>query len=311
MCGGAGTRLWPASRADRPKPFITLTDESTLFSQTLQRIRALPDAAPPLIVAGALHARLIEEALEQAGLQGTVVIEPAGRDSGPAMAAAACLVRQRDPDGVCVFLPADHHIPDAEAFARVIGQAEAQARRGGLVTLGVTPTWAATAYGYIRPERGDCGGVRPVKAFVEKPTSEKAHGLIADGCLWNCGVLVTKATTLRDQLQAHAPAIGDAAAAAVADGRTEDGRFILGDAFLEAPKVSIDFAVLEHTDICYVVPAEFDWSDIGTWDTVLECSVRDADGNNLSGAAFAQGSTGCLIKAGPDVTVAVAGLRNI
>ncbi|WGM40054.1 AGE family epimerase/isomerase [Caulobacter sp. NIBR1757] len=311
MCGGDGTRLWPASRPDRPKPFIPLAGSPTLFAQTLGRIRALPDAAPPLIVGGAAHARLIEDALAEASLPGTVVIEPVGRDSGPAMAAAAWLVRQRDPAGVCLFLAADHHIPDTEAFARVIGQAVDQALLGGLVTLGVKPTWSSTAYGYIRPVSSAHGGVRPVEAFVEKPTRDKADRLIADGCLWNCGILVARATTLLEELQAHAPEIATAAGAAVAGGRTEAGHFLLGDAFLEAPKLSMDFAVLEHTDVCFVVPADFEWSDIGTWDTVLGCSVRDADGNNLSGAAFAQSSSGCLIQAGPGVTIAVAGVHNI
>ena len=310
MCGGAGTRLWPASRTERPKPFIPLAGEAPLFARTLDRLRALDGAADPLIIAGAPHAGLIEQALSQAGMTGDIVIEPEGRDSAPAMAAIAVLVAARDPDGVCLFLSADHHIPDPDAFARTVETAHRQARQDGIVTLGTRPSSPSTAYGYIRPAAGD-GAVRPVDSFVEKPNAERATELIAEGCLWNSGMFICRAAVLLEELDRYAPEIAAATRAAVAQARREGPALLLGEVFRSAPKISIDFAVMERTDRCFVTPADFAWSDLGAWDAIWAAANRDADGNSLSGAAVANRSTDCLVQAAPGITVAIAGVRNL
>jgi mannose-1-phosphate guanylyltransferase/mannose-6-phosphate isomerase len=311
MCGGSGVRLWPASTPARPKPFIPLISGQSTFGMTLARIAGL-DAAPPLVVAGAGHAGLIEAELARQGMTGLVVIEPEGRDSAPAMAAAAELVRQEDPDGVCVFLAADHDIPEPLAFARVAAQAAALAAGGGIVTLGVSPTGPSTAYGYIQPgEPVDGGEARRVKAFVEKPDRETAEGFLAQGFLWNSGMFICRADVLLEELRRHAPEVARHAAEAVAAGDMEPGRFHLGAAFSGAPRISIDYAVLEHTDKALVLPAAFAWSDLGAWDAVLEQSPRDADGNYADGTVYLQGAQDCLVRAAPGVTIAAAGVRNL
>ncbi|HYE46159.1 MAG TPA: AGE family epimerase/isomerase [Caulobacter sp.] len=310
MCGGAGTRLWPASRTERPKPFIPLAGEQPLFSRTLDRLRALQGAASPLIIAGAPHAGLIEAALAEAGMTGDIVIEPEGRDSAPAMAAIAALVQARDPDGVCLFLSADHHIPDPAAFARTVETARRQAVEDGIVTLGVRPAGPATAYGYIRAASAG-GSARPVEAFIEKPDTDRAAELIAEGCLWNSGMFICRAATLLAELDRHAPQVAAATRKAVAEARTEEGLLLLGDTFRSAPKISIDFAVMERTDRCFVVPADFAWSDLGAWDAIWEAAARDEDGNSLSGAAVTSRSSGNLVQAAPGIIVALAGVRNL
>jgi mannose-1-phosphate guanylyltransferase/mannose-6-phosphate isomerase len=310
MCGGAGTRLWPASHTERPKPFIPLAGETPLFARTLDRLRALDGAADPLIIAGAPHAGLIEEALAEAGMSGDIVIEPEGRDSAPAMAAIAALVAARDPDGICLFLSADHHIPDPAAFARTVETARLQALEDGIVTLGTRPTGPSTAYGYIRPAAGD-GAVRPVASFVEKPNAERAAELIAEGCLWNSGMFICRAAVLLEELDRYAPAISAATRASVDQARTEGTATLLGEVFRTAPKISIDFAVMEQTDRCFVAPADFAWSDLGAWDAIWAAATRDGDGNSLSGSAVANRSSDCLVQAAPGMTVAIAGVRNL
>ena len=311
MCGGAGTRLWPASRPDRPKPFIPLVGPVSIFARTLERLAHLPDAAEPIVVAGAGHSRLIEESLDAAGLGGLVIVEPEPRDSGPAMAAAALVIAARDPEGVCIFLAADHHIPEPLAFARVVGLATARASQGGIVTLGVSPDQPSSAYGYIRPGKAFDGVVRSVEAFVEKPDSFRAVELIAEGCLWNSGMFITRAQVLIDELAVHAPDMLAAATRAVNEARSDGVRLLLSDAFRSAPKTSIDYAVMEKTTQAFVASADFAWSDLGAWDAVLAAAPSDAAGNYVSGSAYLNRSEGCLVNVGDGMTVAVVGGRNL
>jgi mannose-1-phosphate guanylyltransferase/mannose-6-phosphate isomerase len=311
MCGGAGTRLWPASRPHRPKPFIPLVGPVSIFDRTLERLSHLADVAPPIIVAGAGHSRLIEESLAAAGLDGLVVIEPEARDSGPAMAAAALIVAGRDPEGLCIFLAADHHIPEPTAFARVVALAADHARHGGIVTLGVTPDQPSSAYGYIRPGRSGTGGMRTVEAFVEKPVTERAMELIAEGCLWNSGMFIARAQVLIDELAAHAPEMLGAASLAVDEARLDGIRLLLSDAFRSAPKTSIDYAVMEKTTQALVASADFAWSDLGAWDAVLAAAPGDDLGNHVSGSVYLEGAEGCLVNVGQGMTVAVVGGQNL
>ncbi len=311
MCGGAGARLWPASRPHRPKPFIPLVGPVSIFDRTLERLSHLPDVAPPIIVAGAGHSGLIEASLAAAGLDGLVVIEPEARDSGPAMAAAALIVAARDPEGVCIFLAADHHIPEPAAFARVVALAADRARHGGIVTLGVTPDQPSSAYGYIRPGQTGTDGVRTVEAFVEKPVTDRAMELIAEGCLWNSGMFIARAQVLIDELAAHAPEMLGAASQAVDEARIDGIRLLLSDAFRTAPKTSIDYAVMEKTSQALVASAEFVWSDLGAWDAVLAAAPGDNLGNHVSGSAYLEGAEGCLVNVGPGMTVALVGGRDL
>lgn len=311
MCGGAGVRLWPASRPERPKPFIPLVDGRSTFSLTLDRIKALTGAGAPIVVAGAAHAPLIRAEFEASGLEGLIMIEPEARDSAPAMAAAAAFVHRADPGGVCLFLAADHLIPDVAAFAAVAAEASRAAADGAIVTLGIAPTEPTTAYGYIRPGAPVSGAVRKVAAFVEKPDAARAQALVAEGCLWNSGMFIARADALLAEIAAHAPGLVEAVTAAVEAAGDVGPVLVLGEAFRAAPKISIDYAVMERTKNALVLPASFAWSDLGAWGAILAAAPKDADGNAIIGLAQVETSTDSLIYAAPGVRLAVRGIHGL
>jgi len=308
MCGGSGTRLWPASRTDRPKQFIPLIGARSSFQETAARVAAIGDNAQLIVVAGVGHRAFIEAQLAEINLAATLILEPEARDSCAAMAAAAAWIAARDEDGVAVFVSADHHIPDAAAFRSACAVAIEEAWRGRIVTLGVRPTAPATAFGYIEAIDASAA-VSPIRAFVEKPNAERAAAYVAAGYLWNSGNFITSAKTLLGELDAHAPDVVTAARAAV-DGGTKDGAaLLLGPAFRTAPKISIDFAVMEKTGRASVAPVVFAWSDIGAWDAVWAASQQDGAGN--AGEAIFTDSANCLVQAPDGMTVAVIGANNL
>ena len=310
MSGGSGQRLWPASRPHFPKPFIPLVGARSTFDEALERSHALPDAAPVTVVAGRAHAPAIRRALQRAGGGGLLLLEPEARDSAPAMAAAAHLIAAKDPEAVILFLAADHHIPDHHAFAQAVGIAERHARDGWIVTLGVQPDAPSTAYGYIRPGE-PLGGIHHVAAFVEKPDLAQAERFLRDGYLWNSGMFITRADAFIAELDLHAPEVSIAARDAVEQGEHEPHQVTLGARFRAAPKISIDYAVMEKTDRAVVAPAHFAWSDLGAWNAVLAASKRDASGNSAAGEVVLESVEGCLVRAGQGMTVVVVGGRNL
>ncbi len=302
MCGGAGSRLWPASRPGRPKQFLALAGPRSLFQETVLRVAPLAEGGGDLIVvAGTAHADAIAAQLAEIGVAATVLLEPEARDSAPAMAAAAAFIEGRDAQGVAAVIASDHHIPDAEAFRAAVRTAAKEAGRGRIVTLGVTPTEPSSAYGYI------CAagpGLAPVSRFVEKPDAATAARYVADGFLWNSGNFIVSARTLMEELAAHAPAVGEAARAALPAGET--GPVIrLTDAFRSAPKISIDYAVMEKSDRTSVLPVAFAWSDLGAWDAVM------ATGAGATGTHVAVDSENCLVRAPDGVVVATLGVSNL
>jgi mannose-1-phosphate guanylyltransferase/mannose-6-phosphate isomerase len=310
MSGGSGQRLWPASRPHLPKPFIPLVGKRSTFDEALGRSLALPDAAPVTVVAGYAHAPAIRLALKRSGHDGLLILEPEARDSAPAMAAAAHLIAARDPEAIILFLAADHHIPDSHAFAEAVGLAARHAREGWIVTLGVQPDSPSTAYGYIRPGAPQ-GGIHHVAAFIEKPDPARAEQCLRDGFLWNSGMFITRADTLIAELEQHAPAVSHAARDAVEQGEHLPHQITLGEAFRAAPKISIDYAVMEKTDRALVAPARFAWSDLGAWNAVLAASNRDESGNSAAGEVVLENVEGCLVRAGRGMTVVVVGGRNL
>lgn len=302
MCGGAGSRLWPASRPGRPKQFLNLAGDHSLFQQTALRVAPLVEADGQLIVvAGERHADAVDEQLAAIGLQATLLLEPEARDSGPAMAAAAAWIARRDPEGVAAIIASDHHIPAADAFRSAIVTAATEARKGRIVTLGVTPSSPSSAYGYIRP-RG--AGLSPVDRFVEKPDPATAAAYVAQGYLWNSGNFIVLAQGLMDEIAVHAPAMGEAVLAAL-EGH-EGGRTVrLNDAFRRAPKLSIDYAVMEKSDRTSVLPVDFTWSDLGAWDAV------HATGLGASAHHLAVDSPNCLVRAPAGTLVATLGVEGV
>ena len=307
MCGGSGVRLWPVSRPERPKPFARLMGGArTAFQETA--LRAAP-LGPLLVIAGADHGGLIREQLAELGLSAQVLLEPEPRDSAPAMAAAAIHLLRRDEEAVMVVLAADHNVPDAAAFRDTVVRAAPFSRAGRIVTLGVAPTFPATGYGYIRPGRGET--VRTVDAFIEKPDAARAAALIAEGCLWNSGNFIVPATTLAYELGRLAPEVLEAAEAAVETASGPEDGLRLGEVFRTAPKISIDYAVMEKTSRAMVAAADFAWSDVGAWDVVHALSERDADDNRLVGRVEAEGVSGSYIRADGGAEAVVVGLSGI
>ena len=302
MCGGAGSRLWPASRPGRPKQFLALTGEHSLFQSTVLRVAPLATEARVIIVAGAGHADAIGAQLADIGVEADILLEPEARDSGPAMAAAAAFIETFDPDGVAAIMASDHHIPDAEALRAAVRTAAAEAANGRIVTLGVAPTSPSSAYGYICPAGP---GLAPVRRFVEKPDPETAARYLAEGYLWNSGNFIVTARTLLDELALHAPDIARSVRAALPRGARDGPIIRLGDAFRSAPKISIDYAVMEKSERTSVLPVAFAWSDVGAWDSVM------AAGRGQSGVHIDVDSRNCLVRVADGMAAATLGVSDL
>jgi len=308
MCGGSGTRLWPASRDDRPKQFVPLIGDRSTFRGTVDRVADIRGRHPIVVVAGVRHRAAIEHELHALGVESVLILEPGARDSCAAMAAAAAWIARRDPEGVAIFLSADHYIPDVGAFSAAALTAAEDARRGRIVTFGVRPTYPATGFGYIRPQEAD-GPVKPLAAFIEKPDEATARDCIDKGYLWNSGMFVTSARHLLSEIAAFAPEVGAHVKAALKEGIDDGARVSLGPSFLNAPKISIDYAVMEKTATASVLPVDFKWEDVGAWDSVWQVLPKDDDGN-VGPAVFAQ-SANNLVVAPRGVHVDLIGAQNL
>lgn len=299
LCGGSGTRLWPASRPDRPKQFLKLTGERSSFQETLLRLDAAADVQDAIIVTGAGMLHMVEDQAAEIGKTITVLVEPEARDSGPAIAAAAAYIEAIDPSGIALMLAADHHVAGLEDFGKAVASAASAAAKGVIVTFGVRPTAPAVGYGYIRPGEVFEGEVRRVAAFVEKPDYPTAQRYVADGYLWNSGNFAFLASTLLGEMDVFEPQMAAAARVAV-DRATVDGDVVRLDpeAFARAPKKSLDYAVMERTRKAAVALATFVWSDLGAWDAIWDASERDDAGNARSGDVHLVNSRGVLIRSG-------------
>lgn len=302
MCGGAGTRLWPASRPSRPKQFIPLAGNRSLFQETAIRVAPLAgEAGRLIIVGGAGHRDWIVDQLAELDIDAQVLLEPEARDSAAAMAAAAVWAQRHDPEAIIGFVASDHHIPDHDAFRVAVVQAAEGARSGRIVTLGVMPVEPSQAYGYIRPSGR---GLSDVGEFVEKPDRAQAQSYIEAGYLWNSGNFIVAAQTLLDELGRHAPAVLAAVQTAVP--AATGGRLqVLGKSFGESPRISIDYAVMEKTQLASVLEVDFAWSDLGAWDAIA------ASGEGGTGLHIFEDAEGCLVRAPDGVLVAAMGVRNL
>ena len=306
MCGGSGVRLWPASRPSRPKQFIPLVGDRSSFQQTALRVAGLPGAAEILVVAGLRHESMLQDQLSEIGLVAKLVLEPQARDSAAAMAAAAYVSLKYDPEAIMVVVASDHHIPDNKAFQDAVMVAAQAAKDGLIVTLGVRPGEPSTAYGYIKPA-ADGGGLQRVEAFVEKPVRAVAEAYVKAGYLWNSGNFIVRADRLLAELELYAPQI----LAAVREGvETINTRGELGPAFSGAPKISIDYAVMEKTRHAAVLPVDFSWSDLGAWDAIRAVSAKDSDGNVITGDVWRHAVSNSLIRA-EGVTVVAVGVQDL
>jgi len=311
MCGGAGTRVWPESRETMPKQFIALIGKSSTFQDTVGRVSD-PIFDAPIVVTNRDYRFLVREQLAEMGAQAIIVLEPSRRDSGPAVAVAALLAAQRDPQTIVAVFAADHVILDQSGFLAASTAAAAAAADGYIVTLGVTPSEPAVGYGYIRPGAPiGSGKALKVEAFVEKPDRTAAERYVAAGYLWNSGNFFFRADVMLDELRAFEPEMAEATARALAAAVDDLGFLTLeARAFADAPKKSIDYAVMERTKRAAVVPASIGWSDVGDWGAVWKLSKRDANGVSIHGEGFALDAKNVHIRSAGMLT-AVVGVNDV
>ncbi|MBT2134868.1 NTP transferase domain-containing protein [Croceibacterium sp. LX-88] len=280
LCGGSGTRLWPRSRKDAPKPFLPLVDEDTLFEATLRRCADPERFSPPVVVTGVGHRTHVES--QAAAFPGTrVIVEPMARNTAAAIALAALRLPA---DAIMLVCPSDHHIADTQAFREAASTAAKLAADGWLVAFGITATAPETGYGYIRRGARLEGGFE-VERFVEKPDLKTAMSFLADDSYsWNGGIFVFRAETFLEELARHRPNLSAAVEDAVANGR-EDGPSFHPDAgaFAAIEPESVDYAVMENTARAAVVPVSMGWSDIGNWHALRDAREGDAEGNRTRG----------------------------
>jgi mannose-1-phosphate guanylyltransferase / mannose-6-phosphate isomerase len=313
MCGGAGTRLWPVSRESMPKQFVPLIGPHSTFQQVIERISDPALFARPIVITNADFRFIAAEQIRECGVEADIVLEPARRDSGPAVAAAAALAAGRDPQALVLVLAADNIFRKPEEFLATCRQAAKIAAAGRIVTFGIKPNRPATNYGYIRPGRKLNGGAAlTVDAFVEKPDAAKAATYVADKYLWNSGNFMFRASVMLGEIERFEPAMATAAKAAVAQ-MTRDLDFLrLAETpFSAAPKKSIDYAVMEHTKLAAVVPGDFGWSDVGSWSAVWDILDHDAEGNAIDGPAVLLDSRNTLVRSEETILTTVVGLDDV
>jgi len=291
LCGGSGTRLWPLSRKSYPKQFAGLLGAESLFQASAGRLSG-PGFAPPLVLTNADFRFIVTEQLAAAGIDaGAVLIEPAGRNTAPAVLAAALWLEQTDPGALMLVAPSDHVIPDAEAFRAALQTGATAAQAGQLVTFGITPTHAETGYGWLELQTAPQGApeVLDLIRFVEKPDAETAENMLQQGrFLWNAGIFLFSVKTILQAFRAHAPDLIEPVSAAVTQGRPDLGFLRLApEPWARAQDISIDYAVMERANNLSVVPFGAGWSDLGDWAAVWRELGPDADGVATTGNATA------------------------
>lgn len=308
LCGGSGTRLWPRSRAQKPKPFLPLVGDGTLFEATLARCAAGEGFGAPVVVTGKAHLDHVEAQLGD-DPDAAIIVEPAAKNTAAAIALAALRLPG---DAVMLVCPSDHHIGDCDAFAASARAAAALAAEGWLVSFGIEAKTPETGFGYLK--RGEAVGEQGfrVAQFVEKPDIDRATAFLAEGIYsWNGGIFAFRVKDFLDELKAHRPAIAAAVAEAVANGRSDGRRFHPdAGAFAAIDSESVDYAVMENTARAAMVPADMAWSDIGNWQALHAARPRDEAGNATAGPVELVDCRNVLVDSdGPRVSV--IGLEDV
>ena len=316
LCGGSGSRLWPLSRKSYPKQFAALTGSESLFQASVRRLGG-PEFAAPLVLTNADFRFIVTEQLAEAGVEpGAILIEPAGRNTAPAVLAAALWLAQSDPDSLMLIAPSDHVVPDAAAFRAAVALGAKAAQAGQMVTFGILPTHAETGYGWLELAGSAdlAAGPCPLTRFVEKPDLPRAEAMLAAGnFLWNAGIFLFSVKTILAAFTAHAPDLLAPVRRALAESRNDLGFVRLApDPWAEVADISIDYAVMERAANLSVVPFAAGWSDLGGWDAVWRETAQDGNGLAMSGPVTAIDCRNSLLRSESDTLQVVGiGLQNM
>jgi len=313
LSGGFGTRLWPLSRKQYPKQYLPLVGGNTMLQETILRLDGLDNLVEPIIVCNADHRFLVAEQCQQINVKNPIILlESVGRNTAPAIAAAALQSLKNSDDSILLVLSADHVIQDIEAFHQAINVASKQAQEGRLATFGIVPTDANTGYGYIKSSKDNVDGIRKVEEFVEKPDLETAQSYLEQGnYLWNSGMFMFKADTLINELTTHSPSIVTSVSNAI-NNAERDLDFIRLDKqdFESSPSDSIDYALMEKSNNVVVVPLDAKWNDIGAWPALYDIGDKDNQGNVIKGDVITQDTTNTYINANHHMVTTI-GVDNL
>lgn len=313
LSGGSGTRLWPLSRKQYPKQYLPLIGNNTMLQETIMRLSGLNNVGDPIIVCNAEHRFIVAEQCQQIDVKNpTILLEPVGKNTAPAIAAAAIQSLTQIDDAVLLVLSADHNIEDIEAFHESIHIANNQAKKGKLATFGIVPTDANVGYGYIKASLNNKNGAHQVEEFVEKPDLKKAELYLEQGnYLWNSGMFMFKATTLVNELTVHSPNTVNSVRKAVVNAK-QDLDFIRLDkkAFELATSDSIDYALMEKSNNVVVIPLDAKWNDIGSFSALYDIAIKDSYSNVIKGDVFTEETRNTYINAQHHMvaTIGVQGL---
>jgi mannose-1-phosphate guanylyltransferase len=311
MAGGSGTRFWPLSRADRPKQLLPLAGgEESLLASTVRRATRVTAPEDVLVVTSERLAAATRAALPSLPAQ-NILAEPVGRNTAPCIGWASSRVARIDPDAVCAVLPADHHIADEDGYAEVLARALDAAAQGDIVTVGIRPSRPETGYGYVEMGEAIGEGVHRARRFVEKPNRQRAEQFLAAGTfLWNSGMFFFRAGTMLDAIRTHLPGLGQTLDRLLA-AAPEDEAEMVREVYPGLPDVSIDHGVMEKVSDVAVVPADFGWSDLGSFASAWELAARDSDDNSLPLSALTIDASGCFVRAPAGKVVALVGVTDL
>ena len=314
LSGGSGSRLWPLSREHYPKPLLSLVSEKTLLQETANRLDGIEGLGDAVYVCNEEHRFLVAEQVAELGKKpATIILEPEGRNTAPALTLAALYLVQQDPDAMMVVMPADHVMTEPQQFVAAVKQGGVNAEQGALVTFGIVPESPETGYGYIKRDAEISGtSAFAVARFVEKPDLKTAEQYIDDGSYyWNSGIFLMRADRWLDEIDQYRPAILLACRKSVMQGKQDTDFFRVSKAdFLASPSDSIDYAVMENTDRAVVVPISAGWSDIGAWSALWSLCTQDADGNVMQGDVIAEDTRNSFLVA-QHRCLATVGIDNV
>lgn len=312
LCGGSGTRLWPLSRETYPKQFLRLLGKETLLQQTMQRLTGMENLDPAILICNETSRFVVAEQLREIGIENVqILLEPARRNTAPAIAAAALHALSMGNDPLLLVLPSDHIIKNHAAFYTAVHKAKTAAEKGKLVTFGIAPLGPETGYGYIRAGTAGPGQAQPVIEYVEKPDRTTAEHYLASGhYFWNSGMFIFRASSYLEELAHFEPEIVAASRQAVTMAK-QDFSFIRLDSrsYTDSPSKAVDYAVMERTKNAFMVAMDAGWSDIGSWASVWESSEKDCNNNAKQGDVMLHDCQDCLVHGSTRLITAV-GMRN-